>query len=126
MDDELYSEHILEEARHPFGNSILENCPSENIQNHLCGDDLTLYIDLDNETVSRASFISNGCALSTAGGSLLARWLQNKNITDLKLLTPGDIYNMFGIQINPQRSNCLLLAYGALQKHLSATRVKIY
>jgi NifU-like protein involved in Fe-S cluster formation len=58
------------------------------------------------------------CALSCAGGSLCTDYFKNKTLPELKLITPGNIYELFNISINPNRANCVLLAYKALQLFL--------
>jgi len=64
------------------------------------------------------TFDGDGCAISVAAASMLTEYIEGKTIQDLKLITPGDIYGMLGVQIGPARVNCALLAYKALSDSL--------
>lgn len=126
MDVELYTEYVLEHAKNPHNNRELEDAIEIKVSNTMCGDELTLYLDIKNDVVAETTFKSNGCALSCASGSLCTDYFKNKTLSDLRLLTPGDIYNLFMIPINPNRSSCVLLTYSALLKHLKETRDMIH
>ncbi|MCI0565773.1 SUF system NifU family Fe-S cluster assembly protein [bacterium] len=115
MDEELYKENILDHYRHPrnFGKPETYDV-REKSSNPLCGDELTLYLAFDGETVSGARFEGDGCAISIAAGSMLTEKIKGKDIGELKLMTPGDIYTMLGIKISHTREKCALLAYATL------------
>ena len=49
---------------------------------------------------------------------MLTDKIKGMNAEELKLLSPGDIYTMLGVQISPGRVNCALLGYEALEKIL--------
>lgn len=118
MDIELYTEHVLEHAKNPRNNRKIDVAIKTEANNTMCGDELILYLDIKNDIVVDATFESNGCALSSAGGSLCTSYFKNKTLEELKLVTPGDIYNLFMIPIIPNRSSCVLLAYSALMQYL--------
>jgi nitrogen fixation NifU-like protein len=118
MDIELYTEHVLEHARRPNNNKKLEKVFFAKVDNPVCGDELTLYLDVKNDIVCEASFEVSGCALSCASGSLCTDFFNGKTLSELRLITPGDIYTLFMIPINPNRTNCVLLTYSALQEYL--------
>lgn len=119
MDNNLYSEYILEHARSPLHYGILtESNHVLKVANLSCGDDITLYLDVSDKIIRNISFISSGCALSMAGASLTADYLFGKEVSQLKTLTPGDIYGLLGVPITPARSACLLLCYSAFEKFL--------
>ena len=69
---ELYRELILDHARKPRHFGKLEHAThrADGI-NPLCGDKLTLYLDIDGETIRDAAFEGSGCAISVASASLL-------------------------------------------------------
>ena len=70
---ELYRELILDHARRPrhFGRLDRATHRADGI-NPLCGDRLTLYLEVDEQEVIRAvAFEGTGCAISVASASLM-------------------------------------------------------
>ena len=47
--------------------------------NPLCGDRLTLYVNLDGERIRDAKFEGSGCAISVASASLLTEAVKGKS-----------------------------------------------
>ena len=119
MSQDLYSEFLLEHARLPQNNIALNNATcTTHVLNEGCADSLDLYLKIEKECVSKASFTGTLCALSTASSSLFTEFLKGKNIDELRLVTPGSLYNLLGVTIVESRTRCVLLCYEALQKAL--------
>ena len=119
MSHELYSEFLLEHARFPQNNIVLKN-PTYHVRvlNEGCADDLQLDIVFENGKVVKIGFIGTLCALSTASSSLFTEYLRGKTIEELRLITPGSVYNLLGVTIVESRTRCALICYEALQKIL--------
>jgi len=114
--DNLYQENILDHYKNPRNKREISGADIiERGKNASCGDDLTLYLKFDGEEVTDAGFIGDGCAISTAAASLLTEKIIGMKNHEIKLLTPGDIYDMLGVPISAGRSRCALLAYEALE-----------
>ncbi len=78
---DLYQEMIVDHNRKPrnFGK------PSHTTQtlegfNPLCGDRLTLYLDINNDKIENIGFDGSGCAISVASASLMTDLLKGKSI----------------------------------------------
>ncbi|KKU81857.1 MAG: SUF system FeS assembly protein, NifU family [Parcubacteria group bacterium GW2011_GWA1_47_8] len=124
MDEELYKENLLDHNRHPHNKRVISGEHHEaEARNASCGDRGVLMLAFDEKgTVSDAAFQGEGCAVSQAGLSMLTDKLKGMTTRELKLLSPGDIYTMLGVQISPGRANCALLGYAALEKILKDLR----
>ncbi|MHB8652071.1 MAG: Fe-S cluster assembly sulfur transfer protein SufU [Minisyncoccota bacterium] len=120
MDEEIYKENILDHYRNPHNKDALDEYDLRGGgTNPTCGDELELFIKLDNDSkVVRAAFLGSGCAISQAAASMLTDMINGKTLAELKLLAPGDIYSMLGIHVSPGRANCALLSYRALSEGL--------
>jgi nitrogen fixation protein NifU and related proteins len=135
---ELYQELILEHCKRPRHFCLLAgaNCKVEGY-NPLCGDQLTLYLDLDNEWVRDISFQGSGCAISTASASMLTESVQGKTRAEAEapferfhhLVTGkspataedpalGDLVVFAGVAEFPMRVKCATLAWHALRAAL--------
>ena len=69
--------------------------------------------------IENVKWHGRGCAISQASMSMMSEYIKGKSIKELKLMMPGDVYQMLGIQITPSRVNCALLPYRALENILS-------
>ena len=71
---ELYQQVILDHNKKPRNFHRLEtaNHSAEGF-NPLCGDHLTVYLNLENEAVKDISFEGSGCAISKAAASMMTQ-----------------------------------------------------
>ncbi len=77
---ELYQQVILDHNKKPRNFHKLEtaNQMAEGY-NPLCGDQLTVYIELDEEVVKDISFEGSGCAISKAAASMMTQAVKGKS-----------------------------------------------
>lgn len=119
MEEEIYKQNILDHYKNPRNKGALSGFEMKgSAKNTNCGDTADIFLKLKNGVVSEASFEGDGCAISQAGASMLTEKIRGMKLEELKLLSPGDIYNMLGIKVSPGRSGCALLAYQALENAL--------
>jgi nitrogen fixation protein NifU and related proteins len=77
--DELYQEVILDHNKSPRNFRTIEN-PDRKAQgyNPLCGDQVTVYLKLENGIIKDVSFQGSGCAISKASASMMTSELKGK------------------------------------------------
>ncbi len=81
--DSLYQEIILDHYKHPHGAGLREPFEAEvHHVNPTCGDEITLRVHLDGETVSDVSYDAQGCSISQASVSVLNDLVVGKSVTD--------------------------------------------
>lgn len=135
---ELYQEVIIDHSRHPrnFHEMKDANHHADGF-NRLCGDKLTLYIQLENNIIKDISFIGSGCAISTASASLMTEQLKGKTLQDAETLFQnfhqtltiddaeinpvalGKLAVLIGVREYPSRVKCATLAWHTLQAALA-------
>ncbi len=70
--DALYQEIILDHYKKPHGAGLREDFDTEvHHVNPTCGDEITLRVHLDGDTVSDVSYAAQGCSISQASASVL-------------------------------------------------------
>ena len=129
---ELYQEVILDHNRHPHNFGALEgaDCHADGF-NPLCGDKLTVYVNLQGQTITDVCFLGSGCAISKASASLMTDAVRGKTLTDVRglfdrfllLVTDGatDDANLGklavlgGVRDYPTRVKCASLAWHTLR-----------
>ena len=119
--DDLYRDEILEHYRRPHNFGTLEH-PDLSYEgaNPLCGDRMTLMLDLDEAgTVTDVAFTGRGCAISQASASLLTDTLRGRTTAELGRLAKDDVLELLGIEISPARLKCALLSLDTLQRALA-------
>ncbi|MEK7131512.1 MAG: Fe-S cluster assembly sulfur transfer protein SufU [Patescibacteria group bacterium] len=116
---DIYTETILDHYQHPHHVGEISNSTIKVTEdNPLCGDKISLYLEIKDGVVENVGFVGTGCAISQASMSLLADEIQGKKISGLKKLTPAKVYDLLHVPISPGRVKCALLGLTTLQKAL--------
>ena len=77
---ELYQQVILDHNKKPRNFRKLESANhSAEGYNPLCGDHLTVYLNLENDAVKEVSFEGSGCAISKAAASMMTQAVKGKS-----------------------------------------------
>ena len=137
---ELYQDIILDHGRHPRNFHGLDH-PSHfaNGHNPLCGDRITVFVELDGDRIKDVSFQGRGCAISTASASLMTEILKGKTLDEAKALFKGfhgvvtgedetvppgledemeRLAPLTGVRLYPARVKCATLAWHAFEAAL--------
>jgi nitrogen fixation protein NifU and related proteins len=84
---DLYQEVILDHTKRPRNFRKLETATnSAKGHNPLCGDRLTVYVNLKDDVIQDISFEGSGCAISTASASMMTESLKGKTKSDAETL----------------------------------------
>ena len=116
--NELFSEIILELYKNPVNFGALPHADAEaELGNPSCGDKVHLFLKIENNKIIQASFVGQGCAISTAAASLLTELVKGKTVAEAKNIQPKQLFEELGgvIQI---RIKCATLSLSALKKAL--------
>jgi nitrogen fixation protein NifU and related proteins len=85
--DELYQEVILDHNRSPRNyRTIADANRKAQGYNPLCGDQVTVYLKLEDGVIKDISFQGSGCAISKASASMMTAELKGKSETEAKEL----------------------------------------
>jgi nitrogen fixation protein NifU and related proteins len=84
---DLYQELILDHTKRPRNFGVLQtaNCRADG-HNPLCGDKITVFLNVANGVVQDARFQGSGCAISTASASMMTESIKGKPVTDVEVL----------------------------------------
>ena len=82
--DSLYQEIIVDHVKHPRHRGLREGTTVESHQlNPTCGDEITLQLTLDGDTVTDAAWTGKGCMISQSSASILAEQLPGLNSDEI-------------------------------------------
>ena len=90
----LYQEIIIDHCKRPrnFGPPA-EGARSARGYNPLCGDEVTVHVELEGDRLRRVRFEGTGCAISTASASLLTEALTGRTVAEAEELF-GEVHRM--------------------------------
>ena len=138
MLDDLYQEVIIDHGKNPrnFGELEQYTC-THDASNPLCGDQVTIYIDVDDDIIKNVSFRARGCAISIASASIMSQIIKGKTVGEVqslfeyfhKLCTGEEIDRpvyesedierlkvMSGVSKFPSRVKCATMSWHAMKE----------
>ncbi len=86
--EDLYREIILDHYRAPRNRGELPVPPAHQVEgfNPLCGDEVVLYLDVDNDTVTDLKIAGQGCSISQASTSMMSAAVKGKSVAEARTL----------------------------------------
>jgi nitrogen fixation NifU-like protein len=130
---DLYQDVIIEHGRRPrnFGNIEQPDCFACG-KNPLCGDQITVYMQIKDDRITDVKFDGEGCAICLASASLMSEHLTNRDVKEAerlfntfhRLITEdnfaveddslGKLVILSGVKEYPARVKCATLAWHTL------------
>jgi nitrogen fixation NifU-like protein len=140
---DLYRDVILDHNKRPRNFGVLPP-PAHPARGHnpLCGDQLTVYAELDGEVIRDVRFEGKGCAISVAAASLMTEAVKGRTRTDAgrlyervhDLLTEpeaplapelGKLAALQGVREFPARVKCASLCWHTLNAALDGAAAPV-
>ena len=138
MVEDLYREVILDHYKSPRNKRGIGDptCQSHG-NNPLCGDEVTVYVNLDAGTVTEAAFEGQGCSISQASASMMTEAIAGRSVDEVHSLLKeframmageaepdeevfGDLVALEGVRKYPARIKCAVLSWDTLGQALEA------
>jgi nitrogen fixation NifU-like protein len=139
----LYQQLILEHYRKPRNKGELpEKTVEIHMANPICGDEIRLQLQIEDDRIVEARHVGQGCSISQAAVSMMTNLLKDKSLSEAQALaerftammhgdeevardrTMGDLRALQGVSKFPVRIKCALLAFDALQEAIKETQGK--
>ena len=136
---DLYQEVILDHSKNPHNFGVLDQytCTAEG-NNPLCGDSLTVYVNIENNIISDVSYKARGCAISIASASIMSDTIKGKTLEEVNILfdkfhrlcmgedmkDDGDteiLKVLSGVSKFPTRVKCATVSWHAMRKAVDNT-----
>ena len=138
---DLYQEVILDHNKRPRNYRKIEG-PARMAVGHnpLCGDKVTVYLDLEGDTLKDVTFQGSGCAISKASASMMTEALHGRSRAEAEALFQvfhglvtgrpagsdapdlGKLVVFSGVREFPVRVKCASLAWHTLRAALENRR----
>jgi nitrogen fixation NifU-like protein len=111
----MYNETVLKHYHNPKNVGEIKNADGIGIyMSGSCGDITKFWIKVDQEKITDAKYMTQGCAASIACGSALTELIKNKTIDEALKLTKNDLLTVLNGLPEP-KVHCSMLADDALK-----------
>ena len=137
---DLYQEILLEHNNKPRNFRKLDDANRQaDGYNPLCGDQITLYLKVEDDVITDVAFQGVGCAISRASASMLTQCVKGQTLNKAEeifggfhsLITEpdadvdydllGDLEMLSGVSAFPTRIKCAVLAWHTLNAAIEGT-----
>jgi nitrogen fixation NifU-like protein len=87
--EDLYREIILDHYRAPRNRGELPVPPAHQVEgfNPLCGDEVVLYLDVEDGVITDVKISGQGCSISQASTSMMSAAVKGKPVSEARTLT---------------------------------------
>ena len=134
--DDMYKEVILDHYKNPRNKRDLPGAELSCTRNNpLCGDEITVLVREDGDTLAEVTFQGAGCSISQSSASMMTEAVTGKKVDEAKALAGdfrgmmagevepdedgfGDLIALKGVVKYPIRIKCAVLAWDVLQEAL--------
>jgi nitrogen fixation NifU-like protein len=144
--EDLYREIILDHYRNPRNRGELPTPPAHRIEgfNPLCGDEVVIYLDVEDDKVTDLKVSGQGCSISQSSASMMSSAVKGRSVDEARALIRafkammsiheqrldgapeepapdvklGDLEALQGVVKFPVRIKCATLSWNALAQGL--------
>ena len=138
--EDLYREIILDHYKNPRNRGVLAP-PAVRTEGHnpLCGDEIEVYLDVQDGVVADVKISGQGCSISQSSASMMSAAVKGKKVDDVRALVSrfktmmsieegevdtsvplGDLEALQGVVKFPVRIKCAVLAWNTLAEGLDS------
>nr|WP_255676515.1 SUF system NifU family Fe-S cluster assembly protein [Deinococcus sp. 23YEL01] len=134
MPDALSRQIIADHQRRPRHTGALDGVAGVTLDNPGCGDQVTVWADVQDGRIGHLTFSGKGCAISQSSASLMTVALTGRTVPEARALAGqframvmgeepgdpqlGDLLALAGVSRLHARRRCALLAWRALEQTL--------
>jgi nitrogen fixation protein NifU and related proteins len=145
--EDLYREIILDHYRTPRNRGELETPPAHMAEGHnpLCGDEITIYAQVENGILTDIKVSGQGCSISQSSASMMSQAVKGKSLAEVQALVHrfkvmmsiaedpedgplvevklGDLEALQGVVKFPVRIKCAVLSWNTLLQALQEAAI---
>ena len=114
----LFSEKVMDHFRNPRNVGVIENADAVGeVGNAKCGDIMTIYLKIDNDTITDVKFQTFGCGSAIASSSMATELIKGKPVSEALSLTNAAVAEALD-GLPPHKMHCSVLAEEAIKSAL--------
>ncbi|MFX0009178.1 MAG: iron-sulfur cluster assembly scaffold protein [Candidatus Hermodarchaeota archaeon] len=115
----MYNERIIELYHEPknWGRPPDEEITVSKTYEGSCGDTMVIFLKIEDNIITKAHFLTDGCGASVATGCQTTLLIENTSVEDAEKVTAEDIDNALN-RLPEDHKHCAELAFRTLQRAL--------
>ncbi len=114
---DIYQEEILEHYKKPHNKGSIDHPDLFGHGNNpVCGDDISIYVKVEDGVITDVRFDGRGCAISQASVSMLTDRLKGMRLSEARKLDADEIKEMLHIPLSAVRLKCATLGLKVFQE----------
>jgi nitrogen fixation NifU-like protein len=114
---DVYSETVIDHAMNPRNVGNLEVVDGYASTTGPCGDTMDIWLKVKDNTIVRATFMTDGCTTTIAAGSMVTELAKGKSVNQALRIGQEDVLNALS-GLPEESQHCALLAANTLKAAL--------
>jgi len=111
----VYSETVVENSTNPRNVGGIEDAGGFAKVTGPCGDTMEIWLKVNNDAISNASFMTDGCGTTIASGSMVTEMAKGRTVFHAQKISQQDVLNALG-GLPEESQHCALLAANTLKE----------
>ena len=111
----VYSETVVEHSMNPRNVGDIEDAGGFAKVIGPCGDTMEIWLKVNSDTISDASFMTDGCGTTIASGSMVTEMAKGRTVFHAQKITQQDVLNALG-GLPEESQHCALLAANTIKE----------
>lgn len=117
----LYKQKIIDHYKNPRNKGKLVAPEYKaSVNNSVCGDEVKVYIDVEEGKIKDVKHEATGCAICVAGMSMLSELLPGMQIEEVRQMKSEYMLELLGMQKRSPRIKCAVLGLDAVHRALDS------
>jgi len=110
-----FSPVVVDHAQNPRNVGSMQDADGFGSVTGACGDNIEIWLKVKDNTITEATFWTDGCGTTIAAGSMITEMAKGKTIDEAKSITQQDVLNALG-GLPEESVHCALLAANTLKE----------
>ncbi len=116
---DIYREEFMEIYKNPMNYGKIDHPTiKEHGVNESCGDEMDLYLKIENDKIKDAKFEAVACSVSVVSSAILTEEIVGKSLTEIESLDKEKLLSLIGVNLTTSRVKCATLPLDTLKKAL--------
>jgi nitrogen fixation NifU-like protein len=111
----VYSETVVDHAMSPRNLRDMENADGFAKVTGPCGDTMEIWLQVKNGSITKATFMTDGCGTTIAAGSMVTEVAKGKSIAEAQKISQQNVLDALG-GLPDESQHCALLAANTLKE----------
>ena len=111
----VYSETVIDHSMNPRNMGDIVNADGFASVSGPCGDTMEIWLRVNNDSITKAAFMTDGCGTTIAAGSMVTELARGKSVNQVQKISQQDVLSALD-GLPEESEHCALLAANTLKE----------